>query len=275
MPDEQTEHRSVSTAAPGTAPATPPTPLGNAGPAAGTTPAATPDAKPTAGAEETIAALRKELDDLRAKMPDADTIAEKVRKHPSFQQSQRALIANQVRLQMQEETEKRTAAIDELEADGVIDPQEANKRRRAIKGKVEQEFAGRQPPALEDDSLPPGMPGMPQGGMQPDWNALGVQLIQDSGLTVTDIPELKTQVIPFNKLPGLIAEKLAAKRVEAQLTAKQQEWMKQYEEEKKKVRDAEKAGGATPPPTGGAAPPNNLNPYEVDTRDLYRKGLAR
>ncbi len=124
---------------------------------AGDTREATPRGKPdlpegatrlTRSAEDQrVAALERELSELKARLPDADAIADKVRRHPSFQQSMRAITANQVREQLEREIETRTAVIDQMEADGELPSDVAEKRRRSVTRQVRQEYAQRPPPA--------------------------------------------------------------------------------------------------------------------------------
>ncbi|MCL4395642.1 MAG: hypothetical protein M1482_12720 [Chloroflexi bacterium] len=123
-----------------------------------------------------------------------------------------------------------------------------------------------------EEREPRNAPAAPRGF---DWHAAGMQMIRDSGLTPAEIPELARGSVAYDRLPAIIARVKAEKEIAARKDAMKVEWMKEYEQSRSAVRSAEQQGALTPPPRGGsAADTNNLNPYTVESRELYRKGLS-
>lgn len=214
----------------------------------------------------TLEELRAELQELKTKIPSPDHLVEQVVKHPSLKQRQRDMIAHQLQLQLQEEIQRRTEAIETLEEEGQLDPTVAKKMKREIASQIRQEFAQKQQEALSAVDSGESSGGVP-GSI---WKQLGYSLLKTLELTPEDLPELKaTTAIPFDKL----AELAAQAKVKKVLNQKKLEWQKEWEAERAAVLEKEKRGAVAPTPD--ATKPKKKeekNPLDgiTDSRTLYR-----
>ena len=213
--------------------------------------------------DDQLEALRNEFADLRervAHLPDPDTIVKQVVGHPSLKQSQRDMIAFQLREQREQEVEKRTADVDEMEAAGEIDPAVAEKRRQAIEKQVKQEYAQRLNTELAAAQQSPTTEQARQPRRPTEQELKQVwadQTLRAHGMIFPDVTaEMQAYL---NKHPGsnivpdavfleIVAQKNAAKN-NAKMRA---EAIREVESQAQIVRDADREGAGAPPIGGNS-----------------------
>lgn len=200
--------------------------------------------------ENAFDALQNRLTELEERLkgvPSADALIESVIKHPSLKQSQRDMIAFQLKQQQEAEIERRTALLDEMVQAGELDAAVADKRRRAITHQVKQEYAQKLSRAQQEPAASPRPARVAEP--IPEVQAAAEELLRENKMTWEELtPELQAAggALPLARLAALVARKAAA-RERAALKA---EMKKEYERETFAVRQAERAGAAKPPPAG-------------------------